>query len=607
MGLIHLLLFVATLLRTTAVIAYATPSRRHGTIKEFDFVVTYESYAPDGFSRDMLLVNGQSPGPVLEVDQDDVVIVRVQNDSPYNTTVHFHGIEMFKTSWSDGVPGVTQRAIEPGRTFVHNFTATQYGSYWYHSHFKGQIEDGLYGPILIHPRQGDPKPFNLISPDSGAVNAMIEAERNVKPLIITDFNHFSSEQKWEMSLAAGLEDSCYDSILFNGKGSVQCLSADEVAQNLSPPQKHLLSLFPNSTMTDKSCVPPQVIGALGGGKLDLGAIPAGMFSGCKATSGSTEIVYSEKSECGNEHWIALDIIGAINFLTSTFSIDEHDMWVYAMDGGYIEPQKVQAIYLNNGDRYSVLVNTTKTGQFQIRNNANSVPQIIIGHAILSVGGVDDGNATSQSYITIGGAPVSSDVVFFNQSIAHPYPPSPIPEKADAFFPLVMEVAGASYLWTVNYTKLEPTDLDNNVPTLFHPQPYIQNNVTITTLNNTWVDLLFIGKTLLMPPHPMHKHGNHMYQIGSGSGTFNWSSTEEAMQYIPEQFNLVNPPRRDAFNSPATLTGPSWLMVRYQVTNPGPWLLHCHINNHAAGGMMMVIQDGVDAWPTVPEAYLDFEA
>lgn len=357
------------------------------------------------------------------------------------------------------------------------------------------------------------------------------------------------------------------------------------------------------------CVPANVMGAMGGGEPNLGAIPAGMFSGCKETKGSTEVIHASESRSGNEKWVAIDIIGAINFVTTTVSIDEHDMWVYAMDGGYIEPQKVQAINLNSGDRYSVLVNTTKAGQFKIRSNANSTPQMLVGHAILFVEGHSGGNGTtsgSTPYITIAGATVSDDVVLFDQAIAYPYPPSAIPEKADAFFPLTMEVVGASYLWAVNYTKLMPTDIEDGVPTLFHPQPFVQNNVTITTLNDTWVDLLFIGASLLMPPHPMHKHGNHMYQIGSGSGTFNWSSTEEAMKYIPEQFNLVNPPRRDAFNSLPTLEGPTWLMVRYHVTNPGPWLLHCHINNHAAGGMIMVIQDGVDAWPTVPEEYLGFE-
>jgi FtsP/CotA-like multicopper oxidase with cupredoxin domain len=106
----------------------------------------------------------------------------------------------------------------------------------------------------------------------------------------------------------------------------------------------------------------------------------------------------------------------------------------------------------------------------------------------------------------------------------------------------------------------------------------------------------------MPPHPIHKHGVKMYQIGAGVGPFEWESVNEAIEERPELFNLVDPPMRDAFASPPTEMDVAWIAVRYHVTDPGPWLLHCHINNHLDGGMMLVIQDGVDAWPTVPEQY-----
>lgn len=91
MGLARYVYLLAALAQTVVVSAHALPHHHHGATKEFDFVVTYEPYAPDGFSRNMLLVNGQYPGPVLEVDQDDWVVVRVHNKSPYNTTIHFHG------------------------------------------------------------------------------------------------------------------------------------------------------------------------------------------------------------------------------------------------------------------------------------------------------------------------------------------------------------------------------------------------------------------------------------------------------------------------------------------------------------------------------------
>jgi hypothetical protein len=79
---------------------------------------------------------------------------------------------------------------------------------------------------------------------------------------------------------------------------------------------------------------------LGGGAGDPDAWPEGVFYGCVPTEGSIESI-SVKNKPGKDgYWVAIDLIGAINFITSVVSIDEHDMWVYAMDGSYIEPQKV---------------------------------------------------------------------------------------------------------------------------------------------------------------------------------------------------------------------------------------------------------------------------
>ncbi|KAG6366543.1 hypothetical protein INS49_000720 [Diaporthe citri] len=79
------------------------PSTRH-----FDFTVTWAQNAPDGVERNMFMVNGQFPGPKLELIQGDNVVVKLRNSSPFNTTIHYHGIEMFQNPWSDGTPGISQ-------------------------------------------------------------------------------------------------------------------------------------------------------------------------------------------------------------------------------------------------------------------------------------------------------------------------------------------------------------------------------------------------------------------------------------------------------------------------------------------------------------------
>ena len=85
------------------------------------------------------------------------------------------------------------------------------------------------------------------------------------------------------------------------------------------------------------------------------------------------------------------------------------------------------------------------------------------------------------------------------------------------------------------------------------------------------------------------------------GLFTWDTVAEAQKEIPEQFNLETAGFRDTFvTSPA---GESWLAIRYQVVNPGAFMLHCHIETHLEGGMAIAMLDGVDAWPTIPQEYL----
>lgn len=61
--------------------------------KQFELNLTWESGAPDGVAREQFLVNGQFPGPPLIMDEGDNIEVTVNNFTPFNTTVHYHGIE----------------------------------------------------------------------------------------------------------------------------------------------------------------------------------------------------------------------------------------------------------------------------------------------------------------------------------------------------------------------------------------------------------------------------------------------------------------------------------------------------------------------------------
>jgi FtsP/CotA-like multicopper oxidase with cupredoxin domain len=118
---------------------------------EYNLVITNTTIAPDGVERLGLLINGQMPGPLIEANWGDTVVIHLENKLQDNgTSLHFHGIRQFYTNEMDGVPSITQCALAPGEKMTYTFVATNYGSTWYHSHFALQTYDGVFGPMTIH-------------------------------------------------------------------------------------------------------------------------------------------------------------------------------------------------------------------------------------------------------------------------------------------------------------------------------------------------------------------------------------------------------------------------------------------------------------------------
>lgn len=121
----------------------------------YDFDIGWVKANPDGaFERQVIGINGQWPIPRIEGNVGDRIIVNVNNSlGDEDTSLHFHGLFMNGTAHMDGPVQVSQCPIPPGSSFTYNFTLDQPGTYWYHSHNKGQYPDGLRGPLIIHDPQ----------------------------------------------------------------------------------------------------------------------------------------------------------------------------------------------------------------------------------------------------------------------------------------------------------------------------------------------------------------------------------------------------------------------------------------------------------------------
>jgi FtsP/CotA-like multicopper oxidase with cupredoxin domain len=109
-------------------------------------------------------LNDTSPGPTIRATEGELVEVTLVNESvPEGTTLHWHGLDL--PNAEDGVAGVTQDAVPAGGRHVYRFRAEDPGSYWYHSHqiSHEQVRRGLFGALVIDPRDGVPEPHDLVA------------------------------------------------------------------------------------------------------------------------------------------------------------------------------------------------------------------------------------------------------------------------------------------------------------------------------------------------------------------------------------------------------------------------------------------------------------
>ncbi|BAO44475.1 copper resistance system multicopper oxidase [Thiolapillus brandeum] len=139
--------------------ANAEQQQKMPTLRGTDYDLTIGEQVVNftGTPRIGTTVNGSLPAPILRWKEGDTVTLRVKNNLPESSSIHWHGIIL--PSSQDGVPNISNgfHGIEPGTTHTYQFKVAQSGTYWYHSHSGFQEQTGLYGPIVIDPME--PEPF----------------------------------------------------------------------------------------------------------------------------------------------------------------------------------------------------------------------------------------------------------------------------------------------------------------------------------------------------------------------------------------------------------------------------------------------------------------
>ena len=181
---------------------WSLPWRMNNGWKEFHLVAepVVREIAP-GMKANLWGYNGQSPGPTIECVEGDKVRIFVTNRLPEHTTIHWHGILL--PNGMDGVGGLTQPHIQPGKTFVYEFEMPKSGTFMYHPHADEMVQMamGMMGSLVVHPRDAA---FNRVDRDFAFIMASYDIEpgaRTPKVTTMLDFNLFA----WNSRVFPGID------------------------------------------------------------------------------------------------------------------------------------------------------------------------------------------------------------------------------------------------------------------------------------------------------------------------------------------------------------------------------------------------------------------
>jgi CopA family copper-resistance protein len=125
---------------------------------KFDLNIGYQTVNMTGRAKMATTVNGSLPAPILRWKEGERVTLRVKNNLAHDSSIHWHG--MILPTDMDGVPGLSFTGIKPGDTYEYQFDVNQNGTYWYHSHSGFQEQTGIYGAIVIDPKEPDPVAYD---------------------------------------------------------------------------------------------------------------------------------------------------------------------------------------------------------------------------------------------------------------------------------------------------------------------------------------------------------------------------------------------------------------------------------------------------------------
>ncbi|KAF2755732.1 multicopper oxidase-like protein [Pseudovirgaria hyperparasitica] len=256
----------------------------------------------------------------------------------------------------------------------------------------------------------------------------------------------------------------------------------------------------------------------------------------------------------------------------TFSIDSHKLKVIASDFVPIEPYETDSVMITMGQRYDIIVEANQEpGDYWMRSlpgtcSFSDNPQNIKGivrYDSSSTADPTNSTAATQQACHDEDPALLTPIVSVDVGDA-----TQVENLAATFY---QDPENGWFKWQIGNTTMVAPWEQPSIKSAFESDfSFTEQEAVIHLPNaNQWVQLVLTQAGPFNPPHPIHLHGHDFHILAQGAGTFTNDTP----------LNKVNPPRRDV----ATLLGTGYLVIAWQLDNPGIWLMHCHIGYHTFEG------------------------
>ncbi|CAF0817429.1 unnamed protein product [Adineta steineri] len=288
------------------------------------------------------------------------------------------------------------------------------------------------------------------------------------------------------------------------------------------------------------------------------------------------------------------IINTSVYATITLTIDQHRMRLIEVDGISLNGKKyVRSLRLNPGQRYSVLITSTKNSNRNywiratmhpfidynneyhsaIQPNARAILQYVDENLIMI--------NSSNDYMVIINRSITFGEIFSDEAQLIPMISNvPIGENVRKyFFESQHKGSKPGYFYLNNHTFVHPTNRSLLSLLLYDNLQKLSISTAMHVENDEIIDLII--NNIDFAPHPFHLHGHHVWILAQGKRNDGYVN-ETTLDNI--KYNLKNPVYRDTF----TINPYSYVIVRFKADNPGIWMLHCHNDWHLQLGMATVI-------------------